>query len=90
MPEKPAYILVQEMPGDKVTHQEGRWYLRHARFEGLADVFIVSAVAPQGTLGRDLRPQFIDILPDPQSYDEREEISLPADAILALLSWPPD
>jgi hypothetical protein len=75
------------MPLDKVTHRDGHWILRQGPIdpEGEIWVEVLSNRVPEGTLGRDLRPETLRITCD----CEVDGMEISANALRELLDWPP-
>ena len=79
---------VSELEADRVTDKEGHWFLRHVtlgehRHDDDLHVFLVSAAAPAGTLGRDLRPERLEFSGLPGG-----DLALSLDLLAQLTAWP--
>lgn len=77
-----------EMPRDRVTDKEGRWYLRQGYVDDKDEIHValVSVKAPVGTLASDLVPETVEISLEDDLVND--DIILPVDVVRELIEWP--
>lgn len=73
----------------RATDREGRWLLRSGYLDPDGDIYVAvtSKRAPEGTLGKDLEPQHLEVT---DMCGEDDEITLDVAQIKELLEWPPN